>query len=82
MEDAYIGSIMLFSFQFAPMYWSSCEGQILSINQNQALYSLIGNLYGGSAAQGTFALPNLNGAEPLPTMKYYIAIQGLYPQRQ
>jgi len=79
--DYTIGEITLFGFFFAPMGWMSCEGQILTINQNQALYSLIGNTYGGSQAQGTFALPNLRGSEPLPNMKYYIAVQGLYPVR-
>lgn len=80
--DYFIGGIVLFPYNFVPMGWMACEGQILTITQNQALYSLIGNTYGGSSAQGTFALPNLRGAEPLPSMKYYIAIEGLYPQRQ
>lgn len=80
--DYTLGEIALFGFSFAQMGWMTCEGQILQINQNQALYSLLGNTYGGNQAQGTFALPNLMGACPLPGMKYYIAIQGLYPQRQ
>lgn len=80
--DYLLGEITLFPYNFAPMGWMSCEGQILNIAQNQALYSLIGNTYGGSSAQGTFALPNLKGAEPLPNMKYYIATEGIYPQRQ
>ena len=80
--DYFIGGIALFAFNFAPMGWMSCEGQILTIVQYQALYSLIGNMYGGNQAQGTFALPNLRGAEPLPNMKYFIATEGLYPQRQ
>lgn len=78
--DALIATIQLFAFQFAPLGWMSCEGQILNVNQNQALYSLIGNTYGGTYPN-TFALPNLNGASPLPGMKYYIAVQGLYPSR-
>ncbi|ADZ82390.1 phage tail protein [Cellulosilyticum lentocellum] len=80
--DYLLGEITLFPYTFTPMGWMSCEGQILNIAQNQALYSLIGNTYGGNAAQGTFALPNLKGAEPLPNMKYYIATEGIYPQRQ
>ena len=80
--DYLLGEITLFPYTFAPMGWMSCEGQIITIAQNQALYSLIGNTYGGNAAQGTFALPNLRGAEPLPNMKYYIATEGIYPQRQ
>jgi microcystin-dependent protein len=79
--DYTIGDITLFGFFFAPYGWMSCEGQILTITQNQALFSLIGNQYGGVQAQNTFALPNLKGAEPLPNMKYYIATQGIYPQR-
>ena len=61
--------------------WMSCEGQVLTITQNQALFSLIGANYGGDG-RTTFALPNLNGASPLPQMKYYIATEGIYPQRQ
>lgn len=77
-----LGEITLFGFSFAPMGWISCEGQILNITQNQALFSLIGNQYGGVQVQNTFALPNLKGAEPLPNMKYYIATEGIYPSRQ
>jgi microcystin-dependent protein len=80
--DYMIGEITLFSFFFAPVGWMSCEGQILSISQNNALYALIGNSYGGNAAQGNFALPNLKGASPIPNMKYYIATEGMYPQKQ
>lgn len=79
--DYTIGEITLFAFPFAPMGWMSCEGQILTITQNQALFSLIGATYGGDG-RTTFALPNLKGAEPVPQMKYYIAIEGIYPQRQ
>ncbi len=80
--DYYIGGIALFPYNFVPMDWMACEGQILTIAHHEALYSLIRNTYGGSSAQGTFALPNLRGAEPLPNMRYFIAINGLYPQRQ
>jgi len=76
-----LGQITLFAFPFAPMGWMSCEGQILNITTNQALFSLIGATYGGDG-RTTFALPNLNGASPSPNMKYYIAVQGYYPQRQ
>lgn len=79
--DTYIGTILLFAFPFAPMGWMSCEGQILTITTNQALFSLIGATYGGDG-RSTFGLPNLNGAQPLPAMKYYICVNGLYPQRQ
>jgi microcystin-dependent protein len=78
--DPYLGTIQLFGFFFAPRGWMSCEGQLLTIAQNQALFSLLGNQYGGDG-RTNFALPNLKGAEPLPNMKYYIAIQGEYPPR-
>jgi len=80
--DYTMGEITLFGFFFAPYGWMSCEGQIIPINQNNALYALIGNTYGGSQAQGNFALPNLTGASPIPNMKYYICVQGMFPQRQ
>jgi microcystin-dependent protein len=123
--DTYLGDIFLFAFQFAPVGWMSCEGQILNISQNpkskiekrnimnvevfigtillfpysfiptgsvpcdgrllqivsnQALFALIGNLYGGDG-RTNFAVPNLNGAETLPQMRYYIALTGIFPQR-
>jgi microcystin-dependent protein len=78
--DFYIGNIMLFAFPFAPVGWLSCEGQTLTINQYQALYALIGITYGGNGSTN-FMLPNLNGASPLPAMKYYIATEGIFPTR-
>ncbi|HNW97668.1 MAG TPA: tail fiber protein [Bacteroidales bacterium] len=78
--EVYIGTIQLFGFFFAPSGWLSCEGQTLNITQYQALFALIGNTYGGDG-RTTFAVPNLNGAAPLPNMKYYIALTGLYPTR-
>jgi len=58
--EAYIGTIMPVAFPFAPRGWTSCQGQLLAINQNQALFSLIGTTYGGDGIQ-TFALPDLRG---------------------
>ena len=52
------------SFQFAPKGWALCNGQLLPINQNQALFSLLGTTYGGNG-QTTFALPNLQGRTPI-----------------
>lgn len=78
--DAYIGQIQLFAFGFAPLGWSQCLGQTLQIMANQALYSLIGNKFGGDG-RTTFCLPNLTGCEPNPNSCYYIATQGLYPPR-
>lgn len=52
------------SFNFAPKGWALCNGQLLPINQNQALFSLLGTMYGGNG-QTTFALPNLQGRAPI-----------------
>ncbi|MBN7773270.1 phage tail protein [Clostridium aminobutyricum] len=78
--DYYIGGIVLFPYGFAPCGWMACEGQILNINENQALFALIGLKFGGNG-RTTFALPNLRGAEPIPGMNYYIATQGIFPSR-
>lgn len=58
--DAFIGEIILFAGDFAPKYWAMCQGQLLPINQNQALFSLLGTTYGGNGTT-TFALPDLRG---------------------
>lgn len=75
-----LGDIQLFAFDFAPSYWMTCEGQILNIAQNQALYSLIGDKFGGNGTT-TFGLPDLRNALPMQGMgmHYCIAIQGVYP---
>jgi microcystin-dependent protein len=76
----FVGILQLYPYTFTPLGYMSCEGQTLSISQYQTLYALIGSTYGGDG-QTTFALPNLKGAEPLPQLKYYIALDGLYPQQ-
>lgn len=63
MED-YIGIIKLFAGSFAPRGWQFCQGQLLSISQNTALFSILGTTYGGNGIT-TFALPNLSGLVPL-----------------
>ena len=60
MADPFIGQISIFSFAFAPRGWAFCNGQIMSIAQNQALFSLLGTTYGGDGIT-TFGLPNLQG---------------------
>jgi len=80
MADPFVGQIQLFSFPYAPSGWAPCEGQVLSIAQNQALYSLIGTTYGGNGTT-TFALPDLKGKAPDPGMNYYIALEGIFPPR-
>lgn len=58
--QGYLGEIMLVAINFAPKSWALCNGQLLPINQNQALFSLLGTTYGGNG-QTTFALPDLRG---------------------
>lgn len=62
--DAFIGQIMLFAGSFAPQDWALCNGQLLSIAQNSALFSILGTTYGGDG-QTTFSLPNLQGRVPI-----------------
>ena len=64
MSTPYLGEIKIFSFNFPPKGWSFCNGQLMAINQNQALFSLLGTTYGGDGIT-TFALPNLQGRVPL-----------------
>jgi len=63
MATQYIGEIRMAGFNFAPVDWALCNGQLLSIAQNTALFQLIGTTYGGDG-QTTFALPNLQGRIP------------------
>lgn len=60
MSDQFIGEIRLFSFEFAPQQWATCDGQALPVMQNQALYALIGFIYGGNNTT-TFNLPDMRG---------------------
>jgi microcystin-dependent protein len=78
MEN-YIGQIMLVPWHFAPVGWAVCDGQLLQVSQYQALYSLIGNTFGGSAPS-TFAVPSLAPISPTGCI-YIIALTGLYPVR-
>ena len=64
MAEPFLGELRLMSFNFAPKGWALCNGQILPINQNQALFALFGTMYGGNA-QTTFALPDLRGRVPM-----------------
>lgn len=64
MADPFVAEIRIFPFNFAPKGWASCDGQILPISQNTALFSLLGTTYGGDG-KSTFALPNLNGREAI-----------------
>jgi microcystin-dependent protein len=64
MGTPYLGELKIVAFNFAPKGWALCNGQFLPINQNQALFSLLGTMYGGNG-QTTFALPDLRGRTPI-----------------
>ncbi len=64
MADPFIGEIMMAGFNFPPRGWAVCDGQILPIQQNTALFSLLGTTYGGNGTT-TFALPDLRGRTPM-----------------
>jgi microcystin-dependent protein len=64
MTEPFLSEVKIVSFNFAPKGWALCNGQLLPINQNQALFSLLGTTYGGNG-QTTFALPNLQGRVPI-----------------
>lgn len=64
MADQFVSEIRMFGCNFAPTGWALCDGQLLPISQNTALFSLLGTTYGGNG-QSTFALPNLQGMAPM-----------------
>ena len=88
-SDSYIGSIALVGFNFTMAGWAQANGALLPIDQNEALYSLFGTLYGGNASlsPGDFGLPKLtaptasNNTAPsgYPTTNYQVALNGVYP---
>src|SRR5690349_23249150 len=64
MADPFVAEIRIFPFNFAPRGWAWCDGQLLPLSQNTALFSLLGTTYGGNG-KSNFALPDLQGAAPL-----------------
>jgi microcystin-dependent protein len=80
--DPLLGQICQFAFLFAPSYWMECAGQTLNISNNQALFTLLGTKFGGNGTT-TFCLPDLRNASLFQSnyMRYYIAVQGIYPSR-
>lgn len=64
MADPFVAEIRIFPFNFAPKGWAFCNGQLMPLSQNTALFSLIGTYYGGDG-KSTFALPNLQGSVPM-----------------
>jgi microcystin-dependent protein len=89
-EDMYLGEIRLFGYNWCPVGWAPAAGQTLLINQNTRLFSLYGTAFGGNGVT-TFGLPNLNGGaadggsaavpNPALTLKWCVAITGIYPSR-
>jgi microcystin-dependent protein len=87
--DSFIGSIGTFAGTFAPDGWADCNGQVLQVNQYQALYSLIGSTYGGDSKCTNFHVPDLrpevNGVKvdwsQVKQPRQCIALLGLYPTR-
>ena len=78
-SDGFIGSVDLIAFNYAPQGWAFCDGQSLPVAQNQALYSLIENKYGGNPT--IFNLPKIAPVKTVDgkELKYIIQVQGLFP---
>ena len=76
MAEPFLGEVRLMSFNFAPKGWAPCNGQLLPINQNQALFSLLGTTYGGDG-RVNFGLPKLQGRVPIHAGAGYIQGQAV-----
>ena len=66
MSEAFVGEIRMFAGNFAPRSWALCDGQLLAVSQNDALFSLLGTIYGGDG-RTTFGLPDMRGRLPIHT---------------
>jgi microcystin-dependent protein len=64
MADPFVAEIRIFGFNFAPRGWATCDGQLMPLSQNTALFSLLGTMYGGDG-KSTFALPDLQSRSPM-----------------
>lgn len=80
--STYLGEIITVPYNFCPMGWVSPQGQLLPINQNTALFSLLGTTYGGDG-RTTFALPHLTPihSQNRAPLMYCMAVQGVWPSR-
>jgi len=80
--NSYLGSLLLVPYNFAPQGWAFCQGQLLPIAQNTALFSLIGTTFGGDGVTN-FKLPNLTEHKDASgaALKWIIALVGVYPSR-
>ena len=77
MAEPFLSEIRIMSFNFAPKGWAQCNGQLLPINQNQALFSLLGTTYGGNGTTN-FAVPDMRALAP-NHMTYSICYAGTQP---
>ena len=80
--DNFLGQILLVAFDRIPSGFYPCDGRVLSFKNDrylEALYSLIGNKWGGDQRQMTFALPDLRDKAPDPQLQYVISYEGIYP---
>jgi microcystin-dependent protein len=77
MSQAFIGQVQPMAFNFAPKFWAQCNGQIMSIQQNAALFALLGTMYGGNGST-TFGLPSLQSRVPMHvgTLNSEVFVQG------
>ena len=75
-----LGEIRMFGGNFAPKGWALCDGRLLSITQNSALFTVIGTMFGGDGVTN-FALPDLQG-KVAEGVTFVIALVGVYPQRE
>lgn len=77
--DPFLGQISLRPSGTRVKFWIPCDGRLLPINQNQALYALIGSRFGGDG-RTSFALPDLQADSPQEGLAYHIAVQGMVPK--
>ncbi len=78
--DDILGFITLSALNFVPVGYAKCDGSLIQINQNMALFALLGTQFGGDGTH-TFALPDLTKASPLPNLSYVICTAGMFPSR-
>ena len=77
--NPFLGQVVTFAFNFTPTGWAPCDGRLLPVAQNKALFSLLGTIYGGDGVN-TFAVPSLSPVTADGPF-YYIALQGVFPPR-
>lgn len=78
MDEELLGTVKLVAFNYTPEGYLPCDGRLLNVQQEQAMYALLGNTYGGDYSH-TFAIPKLES--PLAGLHYIICVRGLWPQR-